>query len=194
MFTGIVETTAAIARKTDNGLLIERPSMFDDIKEGASIAVNGVCLSLVELDGATMRFDIVRETWNGTKLGDLEAGDRVNLERSLKADARFEGHVMQGHVDGVGDVTRCILQTPHSAELAVRIPADLLPLVIHKGSIAIEGVSLTVAMMERDICTIALIPHTLDVTTLGFLKEGDRVNIETDILGRYAYAMLNVHR
>ena len=194
MFTGIVETTAAVRETSDTGLVIDRPSAFTDIQEGASIAVSGVCLSVIAFDQDSMRFDIMEETWKRTKLGSLQIGDRVNLERSMRADGRFEGHIVQGHVEGVGEVRSAKYEVPSvGAEISIRLPADLVPFVIHKGSIAIDGVSLTVAKIEKDICTIALIPHTLEVTTLGSLKEGDKVNIETDILGRYAYALLKSH-
>lgn len=188
MFTGIIETTAAVLQKTATGLTLERPASFTDIKEGASIAVSGVCLSVVQFDEASMRFDVVEETWKRTKLGSLTVGDRVNLERSMRADGRFEGHIVQGHIEGVGTVVQ------PGTEISIRIPSELVPMVVYKGSIALDGVSLTVARVEGDICTIALIPHTLEVTTFGALKEGDSVNIETDILGRYAYAMLQAHK
>jgi len=184
MFTGIVETMAKVLQKTDEGLVLERPKIFTDIKIGSSICVFGACLSIVALDKKTMRFDIVPETWRRTKLGDLRIGDRVNLERSLRADARFEGHVVQGHVEGTSGQWG-VIRGKNGVRFTVTIPEALLPFVVEKGSIAIDGVSLTVAKMEGNQCTIALIPHTLEVTTLGSLKEGERVNIETDVMGRY---------
>ena len=196
VFTGIVETTAKVLQKTDTGLVLERPRTFTDITIGSSICVSGACLSVVGLDDQTMRFDVVPETWRRTNLGDLHIGDCVNLERSLRADGRFEGHVVQGHVEGTGLVT-CYLPAGQAGSLhdretilTVQIPKDLLSFVIEKGGIAIDGVSLTVAKMEGDQCTIALIPHTLEVTTLGSLKEGERVNIETDVMGRYMMSIV----
>jgi len=190
MFTGIVETTAPILRKTNDLLVLGLPSSFDDIAIGCSIAVSGVCLSVIAFDDASMSFNVVGETWARTNLGQKKEGDAVNLERALAANGRFEGHIMQGHIEG----------TAHAVEwrkdgqwtvLALRLSPDLLPYIVFKGSIAIDGVSLTVAGLEGDICTIALIPHTLEVTTLGSLKPGDAVNIETDILARYVESLLS---
>lgn len=189
MFTGIVEVAAKVLEKTDSGLVLERPRIFIDIKIGSSICVSGACLSVVALNEKEMRFDIVPETWKRTKLGDLRVGDLVNLERSLRADGRFEGHVVQGHVEGTS--SHCLMESGKSGTVCMlSIPRELLPFVVEKGSIAIEGVSLTVAKLKGDQCTIALIPHTLEVTTLGSLKEGERVNIETDVMGRYIRHMI----
>ena len=181
MFTGIIEATAQILGKETNGIVVARPTSFDDVKIGSSIAVAGVCLSVVQLASAAMRFDVVTETLARTTLGSLRVGDTVNLERSLPADGRFEGHVVQGHIEGVG---RVVLQK-HS-QLIVELPPELLPQVVAKGSVALNGVSLTIASIEQDRITLALIPHTLAHTTLGLLDKGDRINVETDILGRYA--------
>jgi len=178
MFTGIIESTARVVKKTDTGLVLERPAMFDDVKIGASISVNGACLSVVQRDTTSMSFDVVAETWERTNLGDLQIGDKVNVERALRADARFEGHVVQGHVEDTGVVAEA------GETLTIELPEDLWMYVIPKGSIAINGVSLTIASVASGGCSVALIPHTLKHTTLGTLQPGDRVNIETDILGR----------
>ncbi len=379
MFTGIVETTAKILQKTPTGLTLERPEIFDDVKQGSSISVSGACLTVAQLDRTALHFDVVQETWDRTKLGALAVGDRVNLERALAANGRFEGHVVQGHVEGVGRVisfirtdatathrservpsltplsenlppprslrshpspatgeglgvgatqmrversvdqlryppktvverARMMRKEPTRAEavlwdairdeklgvyfrrqrpvgndiidfycedlrlgveldgeihqfqreedqerqeelrrrgvrllrfrneqvledleavlnslraelnkpsvppspvageglavgassepwssalLTVELPADLLPYVVFKGSIALDGVALTVAKLEQQLCTIALIPHTLAITTLGTIKEGDGLNVETDVLGRYVRRMLD---
>lgn len=183
MFTGIVETTVSVLQKSDQDLLLMRPKIFNDIKVGSSIAVSGVCLSVVELQGASMRFQIVPETWRCTNLGALKEGERVNLERSLRADGRFEGHVVQGHVEGVGEILS-ITDTALGKEMSVRLPRDLLPCVVPKGCIALDGVSLTVARIADDVCTVALIPQTLAITTFGDRRVGQRVNGETDILLR----------
>ncbi|UPA23041.1 riboflavin synthase [Candidatus Peribacteria bacterium] len=182
MFTGIIEATAGVLKSTDGSLILERPAMFDDIKLGASICVSGVCLSIVAFDDQSMRFDVIDETLSKTTLGDLKSGDVVNLERALKVSDRFEGHIVQGHVEGTTDIGHWTLDI---GVLEIVLPDALVPFVIEKGSIAIDGVSLTVASMVDAVCTVALIPHTLSNTTLGSLKTGDRVNIETDILGRY---------
>ena len=191
MFTGIIETTATLLEKTDTGLTVERPASFADLKMGSSIAVAGVCLSVIELTAESMRFDVVGETWTKTTLGDRRVGDAVNLERSLPANGRFEGHIVQGHVEGTA-VVEALRQEGQWTMLSVRLPADTVPLIVPKGSIAIDGVSLTIASLDGDLCTIALIPHTLAVTTLGTLKPGIHVNIETDVLGRYVRRLLDV--
>lgn len=192
MFTGIIETMSMVITNKDSHLVIERPKVFDDIAIGSSICIAGVCLTIVDLKEKIMSFDTVPETLRRTTLGEKKKGTKVNLERALKADGRFEGHVVQGHVEAVGK-----LKMKNARPDDVRIgrekckmytftmPHKLLPFVVEKGSIAIDGVSLTVAGLKGDECTVALIPHTLKITTLGLLKEGDSVNLETDILGRY---------
>lgn len=179
MFTGIIEATAAVLERSPAGLIVERPPMFDDLSVGSSIAVSGVCLSIVRLTEDRMEFDVVPETWSRTNLADLYIGDRVNLERAMKMGSRFDGHVVQGHVEGTATV---VLQK--HGQLIVELPADLLPSIVPKGSIALDGVSLTVASLEKNRVTVALIPHTLEHTMLGSLQKGERVNTETDVLLR----------
>ncbi len=179
MFTGIIESTAKVLENTGRQLLVERPAMFDDIKHGASISVSGVCLSIVAFDASSMSFDVIDETLAKTKLGSLKAGDLVNLERAMLAGSRLDGHIVQGHIEGVATVTSFI-----EGRLSLQVPKEFLPAIAPKGSIALDGVSLTVANVQDDIITVALIPLTLASTTLGNAKEGDRVNIETDILSR----------
>lgn len=191
MFTGIVETTAAVKEKTSTGLVLERPATFDDLMIGCSITVNGACLSVVHFDNTSMAFDIVPETWAKTNLGDLNIGSLVNLERALGSNGRFEGHIVQGHVEGTATVVSLDKPTDSPwATLTIELPDALTPYIVYKGSIAINGVSLTVASVERNKCTIALIPHTLEITNFGMLKTGDRVNIETDVLARYMESFL----
>jgi riboflavin synthase len=189
MFTGIIESTGAILQKSDTQLTVERPASFDDLKLGASIAISGVCLTVVEMSETQMTFDVVAETWSKTKLGDLQVGDLVNLERALRADGRLDGHIVQGHVEEVGIVTNGKRQTTND-KLHLQLPKELLPFVVQKGSITLDGVALTVTQIEGDTISVALIPETLERTTLGRLQNGDRVNVETDILGRYIHAML----
>jgi len=191
MFTGIIETTANVLEKTETGLTLERPGSFTDIVIGCSITVNGTCLSVVRFDNASMSFDIVPETWNKTNLGDLKAGSKVNLERALGAHGRFEGHIVQGHIEGTGVVES--FEKPSDspwATLVIAVSDDLAKYIVYKGSIAINGVSLTVAAKEGNNVHIALIPHTLEITNLGSLTVGDRVNIETDVLARYMESFL----
>lgn len=184
MFTGIVETTAEVLERTDARLVLSRPATFDDVKVGSSIAVNGVCLTVVVLTTEDMAFDVVGETWRRTNLGDLYKGSRVNLERAMVANGRFEGHVVQGHVEGVAIVKEWA-QDGQWTQLILELPVALLPYVTEKGSIALDGVSLTIAKLRGSEVTISLIPHTLEITTLGLRKPGDRINVETDILAHY---------
>jgi len=330
MFTGIIEATAAVREKRATGLIVERPASFDDLRPGGSVCVNGVCLTIAAIDDATLSFDVMPETWNKTRLGDLKPGHRVNVERAMRADGRFDGHIVQGHVEGVGEVlsiaptpqpppprgegahkalegerypapllinrsrhmrkaptkseailwdavrnhqlgyhirrqrpigkyildffceekllgievddkiherqkeydalrdrelhalgirmlhvtseevehdTSAILERirvalhvtppPHGGGagdggilLEINLPPNLSPFVLPKGSITVDGVSLTVASLTPSGCTLALIPTTLRETTLGALRKGDRVNIETDILIRSIAALL----
>ncbi len=191
MFTGIVEVSAPVLEKTPTGLTVERPTIFADISIGGSITVNGACLTVVAFDDHSMTFDVVPETWAKTNLGDLTTGDHVNLERSMGAQSRFEGHIVQGHVEGTGTIKNFEKPTDSPwATLVIELSSDLARYVVYKGSIAINGVSLTVAAIDGTSCTIALIPHTLEITNLGTLKIGDRVNIETDVLARYIESIL----
>ncbi|HAI98825.1 TPA: riboflavin synthase [Candidatus Peribacteria bacterium] len=190
MFTGIIEATAAV-RACDNGKLsVERPRIFDDVQVGSSICVSGVCLTVKASDAQSLTFDTVPETLAKTTLGALNPGDRVNLERALSASGRFEGHIVQGHAEGAGEVTEIQPCEDESRELVIRLPQSLARRAVSKGSIAVDGVSLTIAEVDGCDVRIALIPHTLESTTLGSLNVSDHVNIETDILGRYIEKLL----
>lgn len=184
MFTGIVETTAPVLERTETRLLLARPAMFDDLKVGSSVAVNGACLTVVILNKEDMAFDVMGETWRKTNLGELLVGNIVNLERAMPAGGRFEGHVVQGHVEGTATVTEW-KDDGQWKMLLVEVPDDLLPYIAKKGSIALDGISLTVADLRGNVVTIALIPHTLEITSLGLRKAGDAINLETDILAHY---------
>lgn len=183
MFTGIVEAAAPVICNVNGKISIARPGIFDDIRLGSSIAVAGTCLSVVELDLKSMTFDIVGETLSRTTLGEKKKGDLLNLERAMRADSRFEGHMVQGHVEGAGIVESLVAGT-----LIVALPKPLLKGVVPKGSIALDGVSLTIADIQGERITVALIPLTLSETTLGRLRKGDHVNIETDVIRRYLIA------
>ncbi|MEQ1849866.1 MAG: riboflavin synthase [Candidatus Peribacteraceae bacterium] len=180
MFTGIIEATAEVRGVDAGSIVLARPPSFDDLKMGCSIAISGVCLSVTHFDNASMSFDLAETTVEKTTLGSLHTGDRVNLERAMKASDRLEGHIVQGHVEGVGTVTKI-----DGERFSVRIPRSLLPFIVHHGSITIDGVSLTVADLKGDIVTAAIIPLTKEGTTLWLKKVGDRINIETDILAKY---------
>jgi len=170
--------------RTASGLSIERPAVFDDLAIGSSVCVAGVCLTVIALDQETLQFDVVPATWSATALGMLQPGDRVNLERALKASGRFDGHVVQGHAEGTGVVEALHRDPASGVLLKLRVPDALLNAIVPKGSIALDGVSLTVAALEGSTVTVALVPHTVAQTTLGSLQPGDHVNIETDILMR----------
>ncbi|MEK7563022.1 MAG: riboflavin synthase [Patescibacteria group bacterium] len=187
MFTGIIEATAKIIEARDDLLIIERPASFIGIKGGSSIAVSGVCLSVEELNKKSIRFSVVPETLRKSTIGSFKEGNLVNLERAMRADARLDGHIVQGHVEGVGEVIENgKLKIENETLLTIKVPSHLLLGIVPKGSIALDGVSLTVASINGDQITVALIPLTLEHTTLGKLQPGDLVNVETDVLARHA--------
>ncbi len=179
MFTGIIEAMSDVL-EAGSKLRLARPKFFDDLKIGCSIAVSGACLTVTAFDSTSMSFDVIGTTDKKTKLGSLAPGDFVNLERAMKADGRFEGHIVTGHVEGVGTVVAVT-----QPALIINVPSHLLPFIVLHGTIMIDGVALTVSDLKGSHVTVSLIPHTLDVTTLGNLKKGDSVNLETDILAKY---------
>jgi riboflavin synthase len=185
MFTGIVEELGAVQTLDGGRLVVGCPLVATDSPIGASVAVNGTCLTVVERTDQTLAFDLSGETLDRTSLGSVRAGATVNLERPVTLAARLGGHLVQGHVDGVGRVTAIDPEPDGGAALTVRIPDELEPLVVPKGSITVDGVSLTVAGLDGREIRIALIPHTLAATTLGAAAVGDPVNIEVDMIGRY---------
>lgn len=176
MFTGIVERTG---RVLSPGRRLAVDTGWTDLRTGESVAVGGVCLTVARLDGPRAGFDVVPETTRRTTLGSLRKGDRVNLERALRAGDRLSGHVVQGHVDGTGIVVR--------TGATLRIQSPLAAQLVSKGSVAVDGVSLTVVDADSETFSIALIPTTRRITTLGRLRRGQRVNIETDVLLKKAH-------
>ena len=190
MFTGIVEERGAVASLEGARLTVECRVVAAGIEIGASIAVSGACLTAVAIDGSSLGFDLSEETIARTSLGNLAPGDPVNLERPVTLAARLGGHLVQGHVDGVGRVARIEPDPGGGNRTVVTIPDHLLRYIVEKGSLTIDGVSLTVAAIERDEITVALIPHTLAVTTLGDAEPGDPLNIEVDILARYVERLM----
>jgi riboflavin synthase len=188
VFTGIVECVGKLAAVEEGGelvrLTVAAPEIADGVALGDSVAVNGACLTVVSADGGSVAFEAVRETLMRTSLGGLGEGDRVNLERAMRADARLDGHIVQGHVDATGRVERLERQGD-DVRLFVACDAEFADLLVEKGSLAIDGVSLTVVGVRPEGFDVALIPHTLAVTTLGERRPGDRVNLEADVLGKY---------
>ena len=194
MFTGIVEelgTVRAITPvETGAHLSISATTVLDDVQIGDSISVNGCCLTVVTLNDGYYEVDVVEETLRMTCLGSLRVGDRVNLERSVRLVDRLGGHLVQGHVDGVGRLISRESAADGSLVVRIEAPAAVLRYVVYKGSIAVDGISLTVAAIDNTSFSIALIPHTQTVTTLGFRQPGDQVNLEVDILAKYVEKLL----
>ena len=187
MFTGLIEAVGFVSEltRTVSGFTVAiRTPLGSDLQQGESVAVNGVCLTVTRSDAAGWVADIGPETARVTTLGSLPPGQPVNLERSMRADGRFGGHFVQGHTDGVG-VVDAIRQDGESYWIAVRVPPELEPFIIVKGSIAIDGVSLTVARLERALVHVMIIPFTWGHTALSSLRDGDRVNLECDMVGKY---------
>lgn len=194
MFTGIVEELGRVkAVIPDDGgarIEIEATKVLDDARIGDSIAVNGCCLTVVERADNWWAADAVTETLERTTLGALHAGDPINLERPLRLQDRLGGHIVQGHVDGVGCVAEQVALPDGSSRITIEAPPEVLRYVVEKGSIAVDGISLTVASLAPTRFDIAVIPHTLAVTTLGARRLGARVNIEVDVLAKYVERLL----
>lgn len=190
MFTGIVEERGEVRILAGSRLTVGCSVVSVDSGLGASIAVNGTCLTVVENTGDALGFDVSEETFARTSLRRLAPGHPVNLERPVTLVARLGGHMVQGHVDGVGDVVSVEPEATGGARLRIRVPADLLRYVVEKGSITVDGVSLTVAELHPDGITIALIPHTLNATTLGTAIAGDPVNLEVDVIAKYVERLM----
>ncbi len=193
MFTGIVETVATVSSIEDGGatarLTISSTGLGGDLVHGESIAVNGVCLTVASMDADTWTADVMRISLETSALGDLIDGSRVNLERAMPATGRLGGHIMQGHVDGVATLVARDSQEDWD-DLTFSIPSDLLRYVVRKGSIALNGVSLTVAELEGDRATVSLIPTTPSGTTFGDYAVGDKANVEVDVIAKYVERMM----
>lgn len=197
MFTGIIEHVGTVEDLDLAGasarLSIAAPGLADELRHGESVAVDGVCLTVAEAQGPQWSADLMRVTLEHTTLGALRAGDRVNLERAVRADGRLGGHIVQGHADGVGELVSRDSQ-PEWDDFSFAVPDHLTRYIALKGSIAINGVSLTVARLDGAVAGVSLIPTTLADTTLGSLQVGDRVNIEVDVLAKYVEKMLGGDR
>jgi riboflavin synthase len=196
MFTGIVEEVGKVTGiRKDHGthrLTVAALHLTKELKTGDSISVSGVCLTAVQITPNSVTFDLAEETWNRTSFSRMHAGALVNLELPMRANGRFGGHIVQGHVDGTGEFL-ALDRIPGAEDywLHIRIPAELERYVIFKGSLSIEGISLTVAQIEGREVTVAIIPHTWEMTNLRSLKSGDPVNLETDMIAKYVEKMMS---
>jgi riboflavin synthase len=184
MFTGIVEELGSVRARNGGRFTFAARVVTEDTKVGDSIAVNGCCLTVTDVGAGWWSADAVDETLNRTNLADLQPGDAVNLERPVRLADRLGGHLVQGHVDAVGDVV-----SP-APDLRVRVPAELTRYMVEKGSVAVDGCSLTIVDARDDGFTVAIIPHTAEVTTLGRRAAGDRVNVEVDVVAKYIEKLL----
>jgi riboflavin synthase len=195
MFTGIIEEVGRVARIEERGenrrITVTAKNVSKDLKTGDSVAVSGVCLTAVDIKPESFCADLAPETWMRTSFSRMQEGTLVNLELPMKADGRFGGHIVQGHVDGVGKLIA--LERIANSEnfwLRIELPRDVEKYTVHKGSISIEGISLTIAELEGKNCTVAIIPHTVEMTNLKSLKPGDPVNLEADLIAKYVEKMM----
>ena len=197
MFTGIIEEVGRVASIRESGenrrLTVQANDTPRQLATGNSVAVSGVCLTALDIKTNSFSADLAPETWVRTSFSRIKEGSLVNLELPMKADGRFGGHIVQGHVDGVGRLVS-FDQIPDSENwwLHIQIPEDIDRYVVYKGSLSIEGISLTVARIEDRRCTVAIIPHTVEMTNLKSLKPGDPVNLEADLIAKYVEKMLKV--
>jgi riboflavin synthase len=194
MFTGIVEELGKVdaldRHRSGARLLIGCAGVLSDLTVGASIAVNGVCLTAVDIRADGFSADLAPETLDRSNLGELRLGERVNLERPLSLQARLSGHIVQGHVDGTGTLESLRELGDGNWELRVRVPRDLDRFLVYKGSITIDGISLTIASVHEGLVKVAIIPHTYEVTNLSSRKPGSQVNIECDVLAKHVARLL----
>ena len=195
MFTGIIEEVGKITKIEQRGenrrITIEAAHAPKELKTGHSVAVSGVCLTALDIKSKSFCADLAPETWVRTSFSRIHEGARVNLELPMKANGRFDGHIVQGHVDGVGKLISFErIADSENWWLHVEIPSDVEKYTVFKGSLSIEGISLTVAKLKKNRCTIAIIPHTVELTNLGSLKPGDPVNLEADVIAKYVEKMM----
>ncbi|MBR2778735.1 MAG: riboflavin synthase [Firmicutes bacterium] len=194
MFTGIIEEIGTI-KTVRNGSVSARigisgSKIFSDLQLGDSVAVNGVCLTAAAIQGNVFEADVMAETLRRSNLGELRSGSRVNLERAMAAGGRFGGHIVSGHIDGTGTITD-MKREENAVWVTVRAPASIIRLIVEKGSIAIDGISLTVADLGTDYFKVSIIPHTGEETILLSKKPGDVVNLENDVIGKYVERLMN---
>lgn len=195
MFTGIVEEKGCIRGIRPGAksciLTIEGSKIFSDLQIGDSVAVNGVCLTATTISGRTFTADVMRETLERSSLGGLHAGSHVNLERAMAANGRFGGHIVSGHIDGTGSIVK-IEKDDNAVWYTIAADRSIMYLIVEKGSIAIDGISLTIAKVTRDTFSVSIIPHTASETILSEKKVGDIVNLENDVVGKYVEKLLGL--
>lgn len=197
MFTGIIEEIGTVRAITQNStatgarLTIEAKQVLQDTQIGDSIAVNGCCLTVVHLTDFTWSADVVTESLSRTCLGDLVIGNPVNLEGAMRLNSRLGGHLVQGHIDGIGQITKKMTQPDNSTWVTITAPTSILRYVVHKGSITVDGVSLTVANVDEKTFSFAMIPHTEKSTNLGWKQIGSRVNLEVDLIAKYVEKLIS---
>jgi riboflavin synthase len=195
MFTGIVEEIGRIARIEKSGenrrIIISAEQTPEELRTGNSVSVSGVCLTALDIKPGSFSADLAPETWTRTSFSRIREGALVNLELPMKADGRFGGHIVQGHVDGVGKLIAFDrIEDSDNWWLEIELPNEVEKYTVFKGSISIEGISLTVAKLERNRCSVAIIPHTVEMTNLHSLKPGDAVNLEADLIAKYVGKMV----
>jgi riboflavin synthase len=196
MFTGIIEEVGKVVKIEQRGenrrITIDAAGVSGELKTGDSVAVSGVCLTALNINPKSFSADLAPETWTRTSFSRINQGALVNLELPMKANGRFGGHIVQGHVDGVGKLIE--LERIANSEnwwLHIQMPPEIEKYTVFKGSVSIEGISLTVAKLEENICTVAIIPHTVERTNLGSLNPGDPVNLEADLIAKYVEKMMS---
>lgn len=191
MFTGIIEETGTILSAGNGKIRIAAQKVLDGTKTGDSIAVNGVCLTVTEMTSCGFTADVMPETLNRSNLGSLKKGSSVNLERAMAADGRFGGHFVSGHIDGTGTILK-MQNDGNAVWVYISAPRPILNLIIEKGSVAIDGISLTVAKIDEKEFAVSVIPHTGEETTLLNKKPGDIVNLENDVVGKYVQKLMSL--
>ncbi|MDI6889819.1 MAG: riboflavin synthase [Thermodesulfovibrionales bacterium] len=196
MFTGIIVEMGEVTSIEKKGIVhlsLNSREIIKDARIGDSISVNGVCLTAVDIKGGTIRFDLSDETLRSTNLGQLRPGDRVNLEPSLRPDSKLGGHFVSGHVDGIGRI-RSRTDIGDAFKIEIEAPPEIIDFLVEKGSVAVDGISLTVVDVLKGSFTVVIIPHTARLTTMGFKGPGDTVNIEVDVIGKYVARFLRMEK
>ena len=197
MFTGIIEelgTVISLKRGSQSAVLtIQGKQIFEDLKLGDSVAVNGVCLTATHISGTTFQADVMNETFHRSSLGNLKKGDVVNLERAMAANGRFGGHIVAGHVDDVGTLVD-IRKDDNAVWFTIKASKKILKYCIEKGSITLDGISLTIAKLTEDTLAVSMIPHTIQNTNFGYKKPGDFVNLENDMVGKYIDRLIHFNQ